>query len=239
VASWHTFSMRFVVPREPGVASLPRRAGAGAIDVLVMGGGLVGVAAAVGAATANWRGGEQSSWADRVAQSEVWVRPALSGAAASLQLTGRNWRSPGMRAAGIRRVDARTHEPVSIRSAFVGLLVQTAAERISRTLGHPANTRAEARRLAANDEIERMRASRPDEDPKQLIIDSAEIRKRHGASTCTWMLPRMAGRAALEQLPAIWSGSRQTLSERLAGTVVVVDSPPLRFTSREWWQSRL
>jgi hypothetical protein len=215
--------MQLVVPREPEVASLPRRAAAGAIDVLVMGGGVVGAAAAIGAATANWRGGEQSSWAERFRQSEVWVRPGLAGAAGSLQLAARNWRSPGMRAAGIRRVDARTHEPVRIRSAFVGLLVQTGADRISRTLGQPAHKRAEARRLAANDEIERMRASRPDEDPKQLIIDSAEIRKRHGASTCTWMLPRMAGRAAVEQLPALWSGSRQTLSERLAGTVTVLD----------------
>jgi ribosomal protein S9 len=36
------------------VASLPRRTAAGAIDLLVMGGGLVGVAGAIGLATAKW-----------------------------------------------------------------------------------------------------------------------------------------------------------------------------------------
>lgn len=215
--------MQLVVPRDPGVASLPRRAAAGAIDLLVMGGGLVGVAGAIGVATAKWHRDGQPGWMARWTEGDGWARPGLVDGLRSLELTGRNWRSPGMRAAGLRRVGARTRGPVSIRSAFVGLLVQTGAERISRTLGQPGTERARVRRLAANDEIERMRASRPNEDPKQLIIDAAAIRQRHGASTCTWMLPRMVVRVAVEQVPALWSRRRQTLTERLAGTVVVRD----------------
>jgi hypothetical protein len=215
--------VQLVVPRDPGVASLPRRAAAGAIDVLVMGGGLVGVAGAIGAATAKWYSDGQPGWMARWTEGDGWARPWLVDGLRSLELTGRNWRSPGMRAAGLRRVDARTRGPVSIRSAFVGLLAQTGAERISRALGQPGTERARVRRLAANDEIERMRASRPNEDPKQLIIDAAAIRQRHGASTCSWMLPRMVVRVAVEQLPALWSRRRQTLTERLAGTVVVRD----------------
>jgi RDD family len=212
--------VQLTVPHAPGVASVPRRAAAGAIDMLVAGGGLGGVAGAIGLAVAKWHGDEQPGWLKHP-ENEPWAWRAIIGALRSLQLTERNWRSPGMRAVGIRRVDASTHGPVSIRSAFVGLLLQTGSERIGRTLGQPGTERARARQLAANDEIERMRASRPDEDPKQLIIDSAAIRQRHGASTCTWMLPRMLLRLAVEQLPALWSRRRQTLTERLAGTVVI------------------
>jgi hypothetical protein len=156
-------------------------------------------------------------------ESPVWSHPALTGAMGSLQLTGRNWRSPGMRAVGIRRVDARTLGPVSVRSACIGLLVDTSSQRISRVLGQPALKRAEGRRLAADDEIERMRASRPDDAPEQLMIDAAEVRKRHGASSCTWMLPWMLVRIAFEQLPALCSSRRQTLTQWLAGTAIVLE----------------
>jgi hypothetical protein len=215
--------VQLVVPRDPGVASLPRRAAAGAIDLLVMGGGLIAVAGAIGLATAKWRGNVQPGWMGRWIEDGDWARPELVAGLTSLQLTGRNWRSPGMRAAGIRRVDARTHGPVSIRSAFVGQLLQTGSQGISRALGQPGTERARVRRLAANDEIERMRASRPNEDPRQLIMDAAAIRQRHGASACTWMLPRMVLHVAVEQLPALSSRHRQTLTERLAGTIVLRD----------------
>jgi hypothetical protein len=160
-------------------------------------------------------------WIKGPMEGKVWSHPALLGALESLQLTGRNWRSPGMRALGIRRVDARTGGPVSVRSAFIALLLQTSSQGIDGAFGQPALKRAEARQQAANDEIERMRASRPDGDPEDLMRDAAAIRRRHGASTCTWMLPRMLVRIAVEQLPALWSGRRQTLTERLARTVVV------------------
>jgi hypothetical protein len=160
-------------------------------------------------------------WLKGLSDGKLWTHPAVTGALESLQLTGRNWRSPGMRAVGIRRVDERTRGPVSFRNAYIGLLVQTSSQGISRAFDQPANERAEARRSAADDEIERMRASRPDDDPEELMRDAAAIRRRHGASTCTWMLPRMLMRVAVERLPALWSRRRQTLTERLSGTIVV------------------
>jgi hypothetical protein len=216
--------MSFVVPREPGVASLPRCAAAGAINaacMLVAGGALLGSAAGIAAASGH--SGELHGWIDRSTQRKLWSHPALTGAFESLELTGRNWRSPGTRAAGIRRVDARTGGPVSVRSASIALVLQRGKQRIYSALDQPANARAEARQRAANDEIDRMRASRPDEDSKQLMIDAAEVRQRHGASTCTWMLPRMLARTAVDLLPALWSGRRQSLYERLSGTVFVLD----------------
>jgi RDD family len=214
--------MRFAVPRHPDAASLPRRAAAGAIDlalISVSGGALFGAAAGVAAAT----GRSLSRWIDRSTESEVWSHAGVYGALASLQLTGRNWRSPGMRAVGIRRVDARTRGPVSVRSAYIGLGLQTANQRISKVLLQPTLARAQARQLAANDEIERMRASRPDHDAEELWRDGAAIRKRLGARNRTWMLPRMLVRIAVEHLPALFSSSRQTLTQRLTGTADVLD----------------
>jgi hypothetical protein len=150
--------MQLVVAREPGVASLPRGAAAGAIDaacMLAAGSALFG--AATGIAAASGHSGGLQGWIDRSTQRKVWSHPALTGALESLQLTGRNWRSPGQQAAGIRRVDARTGGPVSVRSASVALVLQRGTQRIYRALDQPANAHAEARQLAANDEIERMR----------------------------------------------------------------------------------
>jgi RDD family len=210
--------MRLAVPRDAAAASWPRRAAAGTIDTAVIATVAGALFGPLGIAAAD---DKLPRWIKGPMEGNVWSHPAFLGALESLQLTGRNWRSPGMRALGIRRVDARTGGAVSVRSAFIGLLLQTSSQGIGRAFGQPALKRAEARQRAANDEIERMRASRPDEDPQQLMIDAAEIRRRHGASTCIWMLPRMLVRVAIEQLPVPWTGVRQTLTERLAGTVVI------------------
>jgi hypothetical protein len=55
------------------------------------------------------------------------------------------------------------------------------------------------------------------------MIDAAEVQQRHGASTCTWMLARMSARTTVDLLAALWSGRRQSLTERLSGTVFVLD----------------
>jgi hypothetical protein len=192
--------------------------------MLAAGGALFGAAAGIAATSGH--SGALHGWIDRATNHKLWSHPALTGALESLDLTRRNWRSPGIRAAGIRRIDARTSGPISIRSAFMALVLQRCKQQIYTALDQPANARAEARQLAANDEIERMRASRPDDDPKQLVIDAAEVRKRHGASTFTWMLPRMLARMAVDLLPALWSGRRQSLIDRLSGTVFVLDRCP-------------
>jgi len=215
--------VRFIVQRDPGIASLPRRVGAGAIDVVVIGGGMLGAGIAIAVLGERRRDGEPLGWMGRLQQSDIWSRPTFAAAVSSLELTARNWRTPGMRIAGIRLADANTLGPVSLGSASAKLLVRMESERIVRALGQPARARAESRRLAANDEIERMRASRPDGDPAELMRDAVEVRRRLGASTCTWMLPRVLVHEAIERLPALWSSRRQTLTQRLAGTVVIDD----------------
>ena len=51
---------------------------------------------------------------------------ALQGASAGLAIAGRNWRSPGFRLIGLRRVDADTGGVVTIRSALIGVLFDQA-----------------------------------------------------------------------------------------------------------------
>jgi hypothetical protein len=48
-----------------------------------------------------------------------WGQLALEAASLPLEIRLRNWRSPGMRALGLRRADARTGGPVSVRRALV------------------------------------------------------------------------------------------------------------------------
>lgn len=212
--------MRLAVPRDPHAASWPRRVAAGTIDMAVIVTAAGALFGPLGIAAAD---DQLPRWMRGLAEGNVWSHPALTGALASLQLTGRNWRSPGMRALGIRRVDARTGGPVSARSAAIALVLETGSQRISTALAQPAVARARTRQLSANDEIERMRASRPDDDAEELWRDAAAIRKRLGARNRTWMLPRMLARIATEQLPALGSGRRQTLTQWLAGTAVVLD----------------
>jgi hypothetical protein len=219
---WDTVFMRLAVTRDPGIASLPRRAASISINAVLMGGGMLGVVGVV-AATECWREAEHPAWMRRIETSDLGSHPALTGALWSTELTARNWRTPGMRATGIRRADARTRGAVSFRSASVTLLARLGSERIGRALGQPTVARARSRRLAADDEIERMRASRPDADPAELMHDAVEIRRRLGASSCTWMLPRILTRVAIEHLPMLVTARRQTLTQWLTGTVVVLD----------------
>jgi hypothetical protein len=190
--------------------------------LMVAAGGAV-VGAVTGVAAVTGRTEQLHRWNDRMTERDVWSHPSVTGAFESLQLIGRNWRSPGMRAVGIRRADAQTRGPVSLRSAYIGVVVQMTKMRISNALAQPSLKRAEARRLAADDEIKRMRASRPDDDPEDLMRDAVAIYRRLGAGSCTWILPRTLVHVGIEQLPALGSGSRQTLTQRLAGIADVLD----------------
>jgi hypothetical protein len=62
------------------------------------------------------------------------VRIALSSVGAGLAVGGRNWRSPGFRAVGLRRVDAQTGGPICVRSALIGLLFDQARQAATRPL---------------------------------------------------------------------------------------------------------
>jgi uncharacterized RDD family membrane protein YckC len=213
--------MQLVVPREPGIASLPRRAAAGACDGLLMLTILGTTAGAVFAVLS--RLGLRPGWFDGLGPDPTtlqrWELP-LTVASVGLSAIGGNWRSPGMRALGIRRVDADTGGPVSVRSACVESAVGAVVTQVEKRLRRPEAEAYEGRRVAANEELERMRESNPDADPSEVLHRSQEILHQQRVG-CGPLALRGAATVMVVQLPALRSRRRQTLGQRLAGTVVV------------------
>jgi hypothetical protein len=212
--------MRFVVPRDPEIASLPRRTAAGACDGLLLLTVLGTTAGAVFAALS--RLGRRPAWFDGLGPDPTLLEPwnlPLAALSVAFSMVGANWRSPGMRALGIRRVDAGTGGSVSVRSAGVEGTVTVLVAQVQKRLGRPEREAYEARRLEANEEMERMRESDPEADPSEVLQRSREIMSRQRVG-CGPLLLRGAAVVA-PQLPALRSRRRQTLSQRLAGTVVV------------------
>jgi RDD family len=212
--------VRLIVERDPDVASLSRRMVAGAVDGVIL---LIGWGAAIFVAS-----NARRRWArarGRAQDSSVPVRmmgsmnTSASGAWRALNLAMPNWRSPGLRVLGLRRVDARTGGPVGARQAIVRSLADNLERGLWHELIRPATERAELRQRAANDEIARMRETRPDADPEELNRDALAIQARLGAScapTRRLLLP-----LAFNWLAMLQSRRRQLPGERLARTVVI------------------
>jgi RDD family len=218
--------VRFIVQRDPGIASLPRRAAATAIDgALLVSAFATAAAAGFGISALLKRSGRTPSWwHDDGTSSERpkrWTTP-MTVAGGGLGVIARNWRSPGARVAGVRRVDARTHGPVQLHSAIVEAAVNALTAYLGRAARRPAMERYEARRVAVNAEIEQLRDDRPDAGPRELVDASLKLQRDRRVG-CGWLAARMVGDVLAVRLPALWSSRRQTLNERLAGTVVIDD----------------
>jgi hypothetical protein len=145
-------------------------------------------------------------------RSRVEVRLAML----ALAPVGRNVRGPGARVAGIRRVDARTGGPVSVRSAIVAHVTAETWGALTNLLFAPVRRRRIAKLKALEPQFEERGG-----DPEAL----AALFREHGVNpfaSCTWVVPQLAVARAI-QLPAPWSSVRQGLVERLSGTVVVVE----------------
>jgi uncharacterized RDD family membrane protein YckC len=212
------------------IGSLQRRALAALIDaalfvppVMLAGGGGVWLYMA-------WRrrrsGGDDDDFdfAERVPfrrlaeprwQLAMWV------ATAPLDIALRNWRSPGARAMGLRRVDARTGGPVSVRSALIHKAVEAASRVLNQRAHRPFYRRLTERRDAIQADMREARRAHAD-DPEARERAVAEVQRRHDirpwgccAMGLLGLLPRY--------LPALWSPRNQTLPERVAGTIVVVE----------------
>ena len=150
-------------------------------------------------------------------QVMMWV------ATAPLEIALRNWRSPGARAMGLRRVDARTGGPVSVRSAVTRKAVETAARELNRRVDRPFQRRFTERVEAMQAEMrEARRAQAGDRDARERA--AAEVLRRHHVRP--W---GPCGRGLLglvpRYLPALWSPRNQTLTDRVAGILVVVERP--------------
>jgi hypothetical protein len=127
-----------------------------------------------------------------------------------------------MRLLGLRRVDVRSHGPVNIQSAVVASVVDTITTQAGRALNQPSVERYRARQVAAAQEVTRIREADSGADPEAIAEQTMDVYRRHnvGCGPLAWRTPT---HFAAVRLPALRSGRRQTLTERLAGTVVIRD----------------
>jgi len=148
-------------------------------------------------------------------------RIAMWAVAAPVEIRLRNWRTPGARALGLRRVDARSGGPVTIRSAATRNAVDTASQELNRLLQRPFEKRAADRHRAAQAEIKEVRRAYAGDDEAQHRA-TLEVYRRHDVAPLG-----SCGRGLLglvpKYLPALLSARHQSLPDRVAGVVVVVD----------------
>lgn len=150
------------------------------------------------------------------------LRAAIAGAAVGLGVAGRNWRGPGFRIVGLRRVDARTGGPVSVRSGLIGVLFTQARSGVTKPLLRAGSDRERHRidQLAPKlREIERLHAA--DRQAHQRAV--RELYETNDVSVlagCMWPLARLI---ALQLVQGVAIRDRRTIYDRVTGTIVVID----------------
>jgi hypothetical protein len=223
--------VRLLSGAEPEVASIRRRALAGVFDLLTI---LTAVAAWLAgliwrskrrASDTGSRLADEDSWlrkVGRLVQSKAWRAGALRGAAGLLSIPLRNWRSIGARVAGIQTVDARSGGPVTIRSAVRGALVNVAWRRLIGQLTVPLEARAaadHAQRQALEPQVRELLCPHAGDHAAQLKIRE-EFDAAHHIKGNT-ELPWRVASAVLMPLTSVLSRRRQTIRQRLSGTLVI------------------
>ena len=125
----------------------------------------------------------------------------------------RNARSPGMRAAHVRRVDARTGGPVTVRSALTRVAFQRAWKAGTRRVTQPVFDRW---RAGATQSAE---SGRTQTDDPRAEAEFAASQRAHVAGCCGTVVAM----TAIQELPMAFTSRRQNLTEWVAGIVVVRD----------------
>jgi hypothetical protein len=204
------------------IAPLRRRVAAGLIDLVVLG---LPFLIASGGATAVYLWYERRHGRDiepplPFTTSPRW-NPVLRAATAGVGVQTRNWRSPGYRALGLRRADARSGGPLSVRHVLVRDLVLAASSQLRKPLTNPWLAGYQARVEVMRSEMEDVRRAHPDDRVARQQAMQA-VYERHHVSPIRSCAPALVV-AVLIQAPALWSPLNQTVAERIAGIVVVQD----------------
>ena len=200
------------------VAPVPRRLAAGAIDAAVIFLPVLAVSAGAAAlhARRRRRAGEDPEPCPAFTVPGRW-QTVFGVGGEVVQLAALNQRGPGYRALGLRRADVRTGGPVSLRGALIYGAVMVAFRRLTQLGSRPFKRRIEAARA----DFKAVQRAHPD-DPKARHEALREVYSRHRVNPATACAPALVG-AVVTQAPALWSPLNQTLAERLAGIVVVVE----------------
>jgi hypothetical protein len=150
------------------------------------------------------------------------VHAVVEGASAGLAVANRNWRSPGFRVLGLRRVDACTGGPIGVRSVVVGMLFDRVRQAATRQLFRSRARRARDRlsELAPKlTEIEREHATDP-QARQRAVAEFYKANAVHPSAGCGWQL---AGPMLSQLVLAIAIRDGRTVYDRLTGTIVIVD----------------
>jgi RDD family len=146
---------------------------------------------------------------------------ALAAGSMPLEVALRNSRSPGARALGLWRVDARTGGPVSVERAVIRAAVQSALHELNQRVLRPFDQRTAARRNLIDAEVAEARRTHADDvEARRRAMLGVYKRHRMGPAVI-W--GRALLRVAPLYVPALWSPRNQTLPDRVAGLVVVRD----------------
>lgn len=149
----------------------------------------------------------------------LWVTSVLS------RIWLRNMRSFGSRTAGIQVVDAQTGGPVSVRSAVIGAVVDSAWRKLAvGQLTARPKARAEAsraRRRALEPQLKEILRQHAGDHTEQAKIRE-EFYKTNGIRSAdeAQLLWGIAG-GVLMPLTSLLSTRRQTIQQRLSGTLVI------------------
>lgn len=147
---------------------------------------------------------------------------ALQGASAGLGIAGRNWRSPGFRLIGLRRVDAHTGGVVTVRSALIGVLFDQAWQAAWRSLfrsrvkRHRARLRALAPQLRAAEREYRG-------DPQARARARTEFYRSNPVNLAGGFGWLVAGPLVSQLALAVSSREGRTIRDRVTDTGVIVD----------------
>jgi hypothetical protein len=213
--------MRMRIRIEPEAAPLWRRLFAGTVDTAAWT-ALAGLAAAI--AMVRLPPGERLERIYERTQAIFGDPRTIRGLKVGtpvVNLLTHGLRSPGQRAAGIRRIDARTGGRESPRSALIriglGAVLSLALHRLNR----PGRERMEHRRADMDARLTEVRAQFGD-DPEALERATTEIERDGGRGCASAMIQALALGWA-QPLSALLSPRRQTVIERIAGVAVVRD----------------
>jgi hypothetical protein len=151
-----------------------------------------------------------------------WKRAALSGAGRGLGVSSRNWRNPGFRVLGLRRVDARTGGAVTARGALAGELFVALRGAVSAPSLQAITDRWREERNGLRpqvEEIERAYAADPLERQRAIVALYQGRDMKPFAGCGRHLLGSLITALLLDSVP--WRG--RSIYDRLTGTAVVVD----------------
>ncbi len=215
------------------VASLRLRLAAALVDAAVFGGGMavvigMGIAGALAYARVRGDGEDQATDADepseiaptarRLRQSPE-LRAAVWGASAGLAVASRNWRSPGSRVVGLRRVDARSGGIVTVRSALIGVLFDQARQAAGRSLFRSRVQRRRDRLSALGPQLAAVQRTHGAREARQrAMTEFYEANDVKVSTGCAWQL---AGPIVSQLLLVPGSRGGRTIRDRVTGTSVI------------------